>query len=44
MSRADVSSYDELPYPDLAFYHTHPSNLAVETCLSRLAGSALLVG
>ncbi|MDP2601131.1 MAG: class I SAM-dependent methyltransferase [Deltaproteobacteria bacterium] len=22
-------TYDELPYEDLAFYHTHPSNLAV---------------
>lgn len=29
-------TYDELPYEDLAFYHTHPSNLAVVATLCGL--------
>jgi SAM-dependent methyltransferase len=36
MSHADSTSYDELPYEDLAFYHTHPSNLAVVAALCGL--------
>src|SRR5262245_60448117 len=36
MARPDACSYDELPYEDLAFYHTHPSNLAVVAALCGL--------
>lgn len=31
------SSYDELPYEDLAFFHTHPSNLAAVALLCGLS-------
>ncbi len=31
------STYDELPYEDLAFFHTHPSNLAVVATLCGLS-------
>ena len=31
------SSYDELPYEDLAFFHTHPSNLAAVAMLCGLS-------
>jgi SAM-dependent methyltransferase len=41
MSRADACSYDELPYDDLAFYHTHPSNLAVVATLCGLEPPAV---
>lgn len=30
------SAYDELPYEDVAYYHTHPSNLAVVATLCGL--------
>src|SRR5207237_41801 len=36
MSRAESCSYDELPYEDAAYYHTHPSNLAVVATLCGL--------
>jgi SAM-dependent methyltransferase len=36
MSHATSCSYDELPYEDLAFYLTHPSNLAVVATLCGL--------
>jgi SAM-dependent methyltransferase len=34
-------TYDELPYEDIAFYHTHPSNLAVVATLCGLVPPAV---
>ena len=34
-------TYDELPYEDIAFYHTHPSNLAVVATLCGLEPPAV---
>jgi len=36
MTDATASTYDELPYEHLAYYHTHPSNLAVVATLCGL--------
>lgn len=36
MPSAQAFSYDEFPYDDIAFYHTHPSNLAVVAALCGL--------
>jgi len=41
MPHATDHSYDELLYADLAFYHTHPSNLAVVATLCGLEPPAV---
>lgn len=41
MNPAAESTYDELPYEDFAFFHTHPGNLAAVATLCGLAPPAV---